>query len=90
MNPDTVRTDRQRHAGWIVWSRPDCSLCDELVAELAEVLVPCGQAFQVRDVDDDPQSQRRFGLKIPVLTLDGHLVCQGRLDRAAVEKLLSR
>jgi hypothetical protein len=33
---------------------------------------------------------RRFGLKIPELTIDGSVVCHGRLDAAAVARLLAR
>jgi hypothetical protein len=39
-------------------------------------------------VDADPGTRRRFGLKVPVLTCDGRLVCHGHLDRAAVVRLL--
>jgi hypothetical protein len=40
------------------------------------------------DVDADPQLQRRWGLKIPVLLLDGTAVCRTRLDeRSLVEAL---
>jgi hypothetical protein len=45
--------------------------------------------MEVRDVDADPLTQRRFGLKIPVLTVDGSPVCHGRLDAAAVARLLA-
>jgi hypothetical protein len=39
-------------------------------------------------VDADPVTRRRFGLKVPVLTCDGSVVCHGHLDRAAVARLL--
>jgi hypothetical protein len=39
-------------------------------------------------VDADPATRRRFGLKVPALTCDGKLLCHGRLDRAAVLRLL--
>jgi hypothetical protein len=40
------------------------------------------------DVDADPATRRRFGLKVPVLTRDGRVVCHGHLDRAALARLL--
>lgn len=73
----------------MVWSRPDCSLCDEFVTALAEELAASGATFRVLDVDEDDAARRRFGLKIPVLTLDGRLVCAGRLDRAALRTLIA-
>ncbi len=73
-------------ARFLVYTRNDCALCDEFIAELSRLL----DGFEVRDVDDEPTARRRFGLKIPVLTCDGSVVCHGRLDRAAVERLVSR
>jgi hypothetical protein len=67
----------------VVHSRSDCGLCDDFIAELAAL----GIAFEVRDVDEDPVARRRFGLKVPVLTCDGSVVCHGRLDRAALARL---
>jgi hypothetical protein len=67
----------------VVHSRADCAPCADFIAELGAL----GIAFEVRDVDDDPVARRRFGLKVPVLTCDGSVVCHGRLDRAALARL---
>jgi len=40
------------------------------------------------DVDSDPLLTRRHGLDVPVLLLDGTLVCRHRLDRAELTRLL--
>jgi hypothetical protein len=55
-------------------------------AELAamgrrEVLPP----VTLVDVDTDPELLRRYGLQVPVLLLDGTVVCRHRLD--AIELL---
>jgi len=42
----------------------------------------------VVDVDDDAELAQRFFLDIPVLLLDGEVVCMHRLDPAALLKLL--
>lgn len=68
---------------FLVYTREDCPLCDEFVAELAQLSLP----FELRDVDDDPVTRRRYGLKVPVLTCDGSVVCHGRFDRDAVLRL---
>lgn len=70
---------------WTVLSRPECSLCEQLLAELAEVLSPA-EAAQVRvlDVDQDPALARKYGQRIPVLLADGEFVCDYRLDRERV------
>jgi hypothetical protein len=70
---------------WTVLSRPDCSLCEQLLAELAEVLSPAEAAqVSVVDVDQDPALARKYGPRIPVLLADGEFVCDYRLDRERV------
>jgi hypothetical protein len=69
--------------------RQDCELCDQMVAELAvlgrrEALPP----VTVVDVDADPNLQRRHGLNVPVLLLDGTVVCRHRLDVPELLRLL--
>jgi len=71
--------------------RRDCQLCDEMLAELALFgrLVPL-PPLEVVDVDADPQLKRRHGLEVPVLLLDGTVVCRHRLDREELTRLLRR
>ncbi|MGQ0429615.1 MAG: glutaredoxin family protein [Gammaproteobacteria bacterium] len=71
-----------------VYTREQCELCDDFIAELAPLLAVRGATFARADVDADPVAKRRFGLKVPVLTYDGSVVCHGRLDRDAVSRLL--
>jgi len=75
---------------FVVYSRENCPLCDDFIAELIHALTPSAEHIDIRDVDADPVACRRFGLKVPVLTVDGSLVCHGRLDTAAVARLLVR
>lgn len=69
--------------------RQECELCDEMLAELAalgqHVTLP---PMEVVDVDSDPVLQRRYGLDVPVLLLDGSVVCRHRLDEAELRRLL--
>ena len=60
-----------------------------MLTELAEL----GRALplpplELLDVDSDPQLQRRYGLEVPVLLLDGMVVCRHRLDRDELTRLL--
>ena len=69
--------------------RQDCELCDQMVAELAalgrrQVLPP----VDLVDVDANPDRQRRHGLEVPVLLLDGTVVCRHRLDAAELLRIL--
>jgi predicted thioredoxin/glutaredoxin len=44
--------------------------------------------IEVVDVDSDPTLQRRHGLDVPVLLLDGTVVCRHRLDAEELRRLL--
>jgi len=69
--------------------RQDCDLCDEMVAALESLgrkihLPP----VSIVDVDGDPGLVRRYGLNVPVLLLDGTVVCKHRLDVDELRRLL--
>jgi len=69
--------------------RQDCELCEEMVAELQSLrgrlrLPP----ITIVDVDCDPELLRRYGLNVPVLLLDGTVVCKHRLDVGELLRLL--
>jgi predicted thioredoxin/glutaredoxin len=69
--------------------RRDCALCEEMLSALTALgrrraLPP----LDTVDVDSDPVLQRRHGLDVPVLLLDGTVVCRHRLDAAELERLL--
>ncbi len=44
--------------------------------------------IEVVDVDTDPVLERRYGLDVPVLLLDGTVVCRHRLDASELKRLL--
>ena len=69
--------------------RHDCELCDEMVRELEALgrTIPL-PPIEVVDVDSDPVLQRRHGLDVPVLLLDGSVVCRHRLDAIELKRLL--
>ena len=46
--------------------------------------------IEVVDVDSDPVLERRHGLHVPVLLLDGTVVCRHRLDAGELKRLLRR
>jgi hypothetical protein len=71
--------------------RRDCALCEEMLTELTAL----GRSLTLPplerlDVDSDPLLTRRHGLDVPVLLLDGTVVCRHRLDRAELARLLRR
>ena len=75
--------------GLTLVSRADCELCTRFLEELealrARAAIP---PVEVVDVDADAALQRRWGLKVPVLLLDGALVCGPKLDAGELLRLL--
>lgn len=71
----------------VLYTRADCQLCDEMAADLGAWLEGSGIAVEVVDVDADPATSARFGLMVPVLTLDGRPVCNGRFDPDVLDGL---
>ena len=69
--------------------RRDCPLCEEMHGDLfalgRSVALP---PLEILDVDSDAQLARRHGLDVPVLLLDGTVVCRHRLDRDELRRLL--
>jgi hypothetical protein len=74
---------------WTVYSRADCSLCERMCEELAELLGPqAAVTVQVVDIGGQPELESRYGARIPVLTADGEFVCAYRLDTERVRALI--
>ena len=70
-----------------LYSRPDCHLCEALLAELAPLLRAEDSVEEV-DVDSSVALERRYGLRIPVLAA-GELELSGYpLDRERVRRYL--
>jgi predicted thioredoxin/glutaredoxin len=60
-------------------------MLDELQALGRTLSLP---PVEVVDVDADPVLRRRHGLDVPVLLLDGTVVCRHRLDAEELMRLL--
>ena len=64
----------------LLLTRPGCDLCEEFREDL-ELAFPGRFDVQEACVDDDPEWQRRYGLKVPVLLDEqGTLLCATRFD----------
>ena len=56
-----------------LYSRPGCHLCDDMKAIVTRVASAMPGRLQIEEVDisTDPDLERRYGLEIPVLVVDG-------------------
>ncbi len=74
---------------FVLLSRAGCTLCEEMLIALAALPEAQGVPVSVLDVDARKADRVRFGHKVPVLLLEGELVCHGRLDRDEVLRALA-
>jgi hypothetical protein len=73
---------------WVVYSRPDCGLCEQFQFDLAELLGPRADQVRIVDIDSDAELKRKYGERIPALIVDGDYVCGIRLDAERVRRYL--
>ena len=78
---DCVRTFR-------VFSRPGCHLCELLLDELVP-LVRGRARVDVHDIDRVAGLREQYGTRIPVVELDGRILCEYHLDSAAINDALN-
>jgi hypothetical protein len=74
---------------WTVYTRPGCSLCEQLLEDLAALLDPMASDVAVVDITDDPDLEARYARRIPVVLADGDFVCAYRLDADRVRAYLA-
>ena len=72
-------------AGLTLLTRADCGLCEQMHAALQRLAMHLAlPPLALVDVDASPELQRRWGLKVPVLLLDGTAVCRTWLDEPSL------
>jgi Glutaredoxin-like domain (DUF836) len=71
-----------------LYSRPECHLCDAMLAEL-EPLLSGRATVEVVDISDDDDLEVRYGLRIPVLVAGDSELAVYRLDKSRVEQFLA-
>jgi len=74
----------------ILYSTEGCHLCDEALEVVRAALEePC--ALTVVDIAHDPELVERYGVRIPVLQVEGHREELGwPFDATAVHRFLAR
>jgi hypothetical protein len=72
----------------VLYVREGCHLCDQFLVELSQDLGAAGETLSVIDVDRDEDLAARYGLRVPVLALDGTVICEGRYDPSRVQAAL--
>ena len=70
-----------------LYGRPECHLCEALVADLVPLLRE-GITLETVDVDSSVALERRYGLRIPVLAAGEVEISGYPLDRDRVQRFL--
>ena len=73
-----------------LYTKPDCCLCDEAAEALERVGARVPFTLEVVDISTDPELQRRYGERIPVVLVDGEAAFEYIVDEAALENRLSK
>lgn len=76
-------------SGLTLYHRPGCHLCEQM---LAAIYFLYGEDIEVAlvNVDGDPGLKDRYGTRVPVLAAGGQVICEARLDEAALEGYFQR
>ncbi len=72
-----------------LYARPGCHLCDEARAGLERVRHDMPFRLVERDITDEEALHRAYFDRIPVITLDGHELCEFVLDEDLLRQELA-
>jgi glutaredoxin len=73
----------------IIFSKPDCHLCDDMKKVVRQVLANQPDvSLEEIDISDDPDLLDRYGLEIPVLMIDGKKAAKYRISEEELTKVL--
>lgn len=85
----TVGTGRRRPPVLIeVFTRENCGLCEE--AERIVAAEGRGCAIRLTDIDEDPELQAAYHVRVPVVEIDGQEVAEGRVEAGVVRDAVRR
>jgi glutaredoxin len=71
-----------------LYTKPDCSLCDEALAAIERVHRSVRFEIEQVDITRDHTLRARYGERIPVVEIDGIARFELRVDERRLEELL--
>ena len=74
-----------------LYSRPGCHLCDDMKGVVNRVVQRTATPVTIEEIDisTDGELERRYGLEIPVLLVDGRKAAKYRITEADLSRLLA-
>ncbi len=74
----------------ILYGKKECCLCDEALKVLLKVNASLPFDLEKRDITGDRELLEKFGLKIPVIVVDGVEVFKYRVNENRLRALLNQ
>jgi len=68
----------------VLVTRKGCHLCDQALSLLQEL----GSQPELADVDADDELFRLYDWRVPVVLVDGVVTAEGKIEKAALERLI--
>ena len=68
----------------VLYSRPGCHLCDEARVVIVDVRASVPFAFDEVNIESDDALVRDYGIRIPVVTIDGEEAFEISVDADAL------
>ena len=68
----------------VLYARPGCHLCDDARAVIEAARAEVAFAFQEIDIESDDALVRDYGLRIPVVAVDGQELFEISVDETAL------
>jgi|TARA_B100001964_G_scaffold214160_1_gene251564 glutaredoxin len=72
----------------VVYSKPDCPLCDILKAQLDSLDARVALDVKIVDITTDASLEEDFRLEVPVLFVDGRKAAVGKIEDAELVRIL--
>ena len=73
----------------LLYGKKECCLCDEAMVLLTRVSISLPFDLEKRDISGNPELLEKFGLKIPVIFVDGVEVFKYRVNEARLRSMLT-
>lgn len=74
----------------IIYSRPDCHLCDLAEQSIDDAKCADRYTMEVVNIDNDVELQARYSLDIPVVTIDGREEFRHHVDPRRFREVIMR
>lgn len=73
-----------------VLSRDGCHLCDVVMKMARRLQEEVPFSLTRTDITTDPDLTDRYGTRIPVVLIDGHVACEGKVTEGTLRRAVKR